>query len=148
MSMTELMYWFDKVRVEMRAVLERVDPEREVYPGWSMKENIAHITGWEEVTIKSLRALKAGTAPYILPPKSIDAHNDDMVRTRVSMSFEEVLREWEGIRAGLIAAIAGLSEGDFEKWITFPWGPEGTVRDLLAIIADHEGEHARELRRA
>ena len=145
MSMIELMDWFDDVREEMRSALEGIDPGQEIYPGWEIKETIAHITGWEEVTIKSLRALNAGGAPYRLPPKSIAAHNEDLLAARADMSYEEVLREWEGIRAGLKAEIANLSEGDFEKWIIFPWGPQGTVRDMLAIIANHEGEHAREL---
>jgi len=141
-----LVGWLDEVRMEMRVALERFKTGQEIYPGWDIKATIAHITGWEEVTIRSLRALKAGGPPYILPPQSIDAHNDEMVRARASMSLEEVLREWEGIRAGLKAAMSELSEGDFEKWIIFPWGPQGTIKDMLAIIAEHEGEHAREMR--
>ncbi len=145
-EMEQLIDLLDEVREEMSAVLKGHRPGQEIYPGWGMKEYIAHITGWEEVTIKCLRALKAESSPYILPPQTIDAHNNDMVKARADMYLEEVLREWEGTRARLKAAISELSEGDFDKWIIYPWGPQGTVRDMLAIIAGHEAEHVREYR--
>jgi len=137
--------WFDQARAEMRSVLEVVDPGWEVYPGWRMRENIAHITGWEEVTIKSLRAYLDGGEPYLLPVQGIDAHNADLVAVRQAMTLEDVLREWEETRGLLKSTLAELPESDLEKWITFPWGEQGTIKEMLDIIAGHEQEHAREL---
>jgi hypothetical protein len=56
-----------------------------------------------------------------------------------------VLREWEEIRLALKGLIAQLSEQDLEMRIAFPWGLQGSIKDMLAIIADHEMDHAREL---
>jgi uncharacterized damage-inducible protein DinB len=140
-----LLRWFDQARAEMRSTLEGIDTEQEIYPGWRIRENIAHITGWEEVTLKSLQAFLEGGEPYLLPVQGIDQHNADLIAARQSMTYEEALHEWEETREALISAIAELSEGDLETRITFPWGPRGTLRDMLAIIADHEGDHARGL---
>jgi hypothetical protein len=140
-----LLRWFDQARAEMRSALEGIDTEQEIYPDWHIRENIAHITGWDEVTLKSLQAFLEGGEPYLLPVQGIDQHNADLIAARQSMTYEEVLHEWEETRKALTSAIAELSEGDLETWITFPWGPRGTLRDMLAIIADHEGDHARGL---
>jgi DinB superfamily len=136
---------FDKGRNEMRSVLERLDPGREIYPGWRIKENIAHITGWEEVTLKALQAYLAGGKAYLLPVQGIDAHNEDMIAARAALPFEEALREWEETREALKSVIMRLSDQDLETWIAFPWGLQGSIKDMLAIIADHERDHAHEL---
>jgi hypothetical protein len=139
-----LLEWFDRARAEMRSALEGIDTEREIYPEWHIRENIAHITGWEQVTLKSLQAYAQGGKPYLLPVQGIDEHNADMIAARQSMTYAEVLQEWEETREALKSAIDELSEDDLETRITHPWGPQGTLRDMLAIIADHEEEHARE----
>jgi hypothetical protein len=145
---SRLMAYLDEVRSEMRAIVERIDPddpEQEIYPGWGMRETIVHITGWDEVTIKALRAHFGSGGHYLMPAKSFDAHNDDMLKARVGMSFEDVLQEWEEIRATLKAVLAELSEEDLTVTIPFPWGLQGTIKDMLYIIAEHEREHAMEL---
>ena len=142
---SQLVARFDKARRDMRSVLERIDPGREIYPGWRIRENLAHITGWEEVTLKALQAYLAGGKAYLLPVQGIDLHNEDLIAARAALSFEEVLREWEEIRLALKGLIAQLSEQDLEMRIAFPWGLQGSIKDMLAIIADHEMDHAREL---
>ena len=142
MSKSRLLKYLDEVRTEMRAVLADIDPEREIYPGWGMKENIAHITGWDEVTVKALRAYLDTGRPYLMPDKSYDAHNADMLRVRAEMSFEEILQEWEATRTTLKEALAELSEEDLEFIIPFPWGLQGSIKDMLYIIAEHERDHA------
>jgi hypothetical protein len=139
-----LLEWFDRARAEMRSALEGIDTEWEIYPQWRIKENIAHITGWEQVTLKSLQAYAQEGDPYLLPVQGIDEHNADMIAARQSMTYDEVLHEWEEIREALKSGIAELSDDDLEVQITHPWGPRGTIKDMLAIIADHEKEHAEE----
>jgi DinB superfamily len=142
---SQLLAKFDEARREMCSVLERVDPGQEIYPGWNIKENIAHITGWEDVTLKALQAYLAGGKAYLLPVQGIDAHNEDMIALRAALSFEKVLREWEETREALKGVIMRLSEQDLEARIAFPWGLQGSIKDMLAIIADHEKDHAHEL---
>ena len=110
-----------------------------------MQANIAHITGWEEVTIKSIRAYLGGNGVYMLPEKDIDTHHDEMVRARATITFDEVLHEWEETREFLKGVLTGHSERDLEARITFPWGRRGSIGEMLAIIAVHEGEYTQEL---
>lgn len=142
---SRLMAYLDEVRAEMRAAVGRTDPEQKIYPGWGMRENIAHITGWDEVTVKALHAYLDSGGHYLMPAKSYDAHNEDMIKARAEMSFEEVLQEWEEIRATLKALLAKLSDEDLKVSIPFPWGLQGTIKDMLTIIAEHEREHSMEL---
>jgi len=141
----QLIERFNRARAEMRAAILKVDPVREISPGWDVQAVITHIIGWEEVTHNALRAYLDGDKEYLLPAKGIDAHNDDMVRARAAMPFEEVLHEWETTRESLKSAMAELSERDLYTSINFPWGMWGTIGDMLAVIAEHEAEHAREL---
>jgi hypothetical protein len=96
-----------------------------------MRENIVHITGWDEVTVKALRAYLDSGGHYLMPAKGFDAHNDNMIRARAEMSFEDVLQEWEEIRATLKTVLAELSDED--------------LKDMLYSIAEHAPEHAIEV---
>ena len=55
----KLIQQLDEARAKMRAVLEGIDTRVEIYPTWTIKEVLAHIAGWDDVSASSLR-LHAG----------------------------------------------------------------------------------------
>src|SRR3990170_3734748 len=90
-----LIQQLDQARAKMRAVLADVDTQMEIYPGWNVKQVLAHIIGWEDVTITSLRAHLGGDEPAILAARSIDHYNAEFVATRETLSYDHVVKEWE-----------------------------------------------------
>ena len=141
-----LIQWLEKAREEMRAVLEIFDQQDKIYPRWRMKEVLAHIIGWDDVIQTALQAQLDGEEPFVLPSKTIDAYNAEMVNAHRSLSYEQVLRRWEDARVDLRRTLEAMPEEAFEERIVFPWGQEGKAKKMVAIIAGHEQEHAREIR--
>jgi hypothetical protein len=136
----------DEARAQMRALLAEVDPRAEIYPGWTMKEILAHIAGWDDAVAASLRAHAGGQEPGTPALEGIDAYNIQSVATRQALAYDQVVREWELAREQLKAAIDAMPAEKFDERLLVPWGGRGTIPRLVHIFAEHEEEHAAEVR--
>ena len=142
-DLTVLLAEIDQVRTDMGKVVEEVDKGLMIYPGWTIKEMIAHITAWEIVIHKAFLAYMAGDPPYFLREQDFDIFNEEAVDFRASWSMEQVLQEWGDIREELKNTIQKLKETDLPVEMVLPWGSERTVAELIEIIGEHEGEHMK-----
>ena len=131
----------DQIRKDMGKVVQEFDPELTIYPGWMIKEMIAHITAWEIVIHKAIQAYLAGDPPYFLQEQDFDIFNEEAVNYRSSWTMDQVLDEWKNVREELKKTIQKLQESDLHVEMVLPWGSERTVAELIEIIGEHEGEH-------
>ncbi len=138
----QLMQAFDQAHDQMRAVLPGIDCCMEIYPSWTIKEMLAHLAGWDDATIATLRAFSAGQPTPLLALRGIDAYNAQTVAERADLKYEQTVQEWELVREQLKAILNDLPAERLGDKIVSPWGPITTVARLIAIIADHEEEHA------
>lgn len=146
-DISDLINSIDSVRKEMKILIENIDPELEIYPGWTIKEVLGNITAWEIVINKALKAFRAGDPPYFLHQQDFDLFNKDEAEKRSKWTLAEVIREWEEVRKDLKKTITGLKETDLSVEMVLPWGSERTVLELIEIIAEHEEEHAKDVGR-
>jgi len=135
------MAYIDGVRQKMEEVVAETDPVRELCPGWTIKEAIGHITAWEIVIHKAIRAFTAGDPPHFLHEQDFDRFNAESIRARRSWSLEEVLQEWKDIRSDLRKTIKALNPDLLGEELVLPWGSERTLAELIEILAEHESEH-------
>ncbi len=142
----KLIQELDAARKETYALLEGLDVKRKVYPAWTVKEFLAHLTGWDDATTEALRAHAIGKEPGMPAYRGIDFYNAETVSTRETLDFQHVYREWEAARNLLKAAIRDLPPERFHVPVVYPWGPTGSVTKLVTIMIEHEHEHAHELR--
>jgi hypothetical protein len=142
---TRLIQQLDEAREKMRAVLADIDTQMEIYPTWTIKHVLAHITGWDEATTSSLRAHAGGEEPAVPAVRGIDFYNAQSVATREALSYEQIVKEWELARRELKAAINKMPDEIFNEPLLLPWGQTGTIAQVVAIFANHEEEHAREI---
>ena len=140
-NLTVLLAEIDQVRTDMGNVVQEIDTKLMIYPGWTIKEMIAHITAWEIVIHKALQAYMAGDPPYFLREQDFDIFNEQAVDFRAAWSLEQVLQEWKDVREDLKKTIHKLKETDLTVEMVLPWGSERTVAELIEIIGEHEGEH-------
>ena len=140
-DLTVLLAEIDQVRTDMGKVVQEVDTKLMIYPGWTIKEMIAHITAWEIVIHKAIQAYIAGDPPYFLREQDFDIFNEEAVDFRATWSMEKVLQEWRDVRNDLKKTIQKLKETDLPVEMVLPWGSERTVAELIEIIGEHEGEH-------
>jgi hypothetical protein len=120
--------------------------EQEIYRGWKLKEFLAHMSGWDDAVIESLRAHKEGL-PFVIPAaRGINAYNAQTVSTREALDYDRVRREWDRTHELILQALRDLPDEKFHQALTFPWGETGTVSYLVEIFVEHEEEHAAHLR--
>lgn len=134
-----------KARSTMLRAVSRVDEQREVCPGWTIKEVLAHIAGWDAVGTSTVRAHMAGEQPPLLEARGIDAYNAYVVAGCETLSYEEVVQDWKQARRQFVDA---LDEAPLEKLrdrVQFPWGETGNISRLVSILVEHEREHATEI---
>lgn len=142
---TRLLEQLDQARAALLTALEGLDPQTEIYPGWTAKHLLAHVTGWDEACTASLRAHAVGNEPGTPAVRGIDHYNAESVATREALSLEQVKRECALARQQFEAAIRDLPEEKFDQPLLFPWGRVGTIDFLVQIFVHHEREHAREI---
>lgn len=141
-----LIQQLDQARVKMRAAIADIDPEREIYPGWTMKHILAHIAGWDDAVIASLQAYAEGKEPDTPAARGINVYNAQSVATREALSYNQVVSEWELAREQVKDILNKMPAEKFEERFVFPWGPRGTIARLIAVFVEHEEEHAEEIR--
>jgi hypothetical protein len=144
---TQLIEELDAARATMRTLIADLVPESEIYPGWTLRQFLAHLTGWDDVTTTTLRAHARGETPATPVSAGIDAYNAESVATRETLDLDHILKEWELAREELKAAIRAVTPEQMAAPLLLPWGRVSTVENLVRIMIHHEGEeHAEELR--
>ena len=51
----QLLEELDEARSVLESLLIDIPPETEIYPGWTLRQFYAHLTGWDDVVTSSLR---------------------------------------------------------------------------------------------
>ncbi len=137
----------DRARRRMTEVIDKIDKQREVYPHWTLKHFLAHLTGWDDALVVSLRAYAAGKEPGTPAYRGIDSYNEQTVAERETLDYDQIVAEWNATRQQLRNVILSLPPAKVYDHLVYPWGHQGSLRFLIKIMADHELEHAEELER-
>ncbi len=143
----QLIQELDNARAVLEDLLRDIPSETEIYPGWTLREFYAHLTGWDDVVTMSLREHAAGRIPATPVVNGIRAYNAESVATRETLDYAHIAQEWRLARVQLKAAIHDFPPERWDEPLLFPWGQTGSVHELLQVFIEHEGqEHADELR--
>jgi len=140
-----LLHRMDETRSKIEELLLEIDPHKEIYPGWTIRDLLAHMTGWDDATIDSLRAHAVGRPLSISAIRSLDEYNALTVSSRRDLDYAHVLKEWRLTRQVLRTIIEQLPEAKFFSPIIVPWGEKATVTNLVDMFRDHEEEHIRDI---
>jgi hypothetical protein len=143
----ELIQELDQSRQVLVELLARLPADCEIYSGWTLRQFYAHLPGWDAVVTASLREHAAGRIPAVPVVNGIDAYNAESIHTRETLDDERIATDWRLAREELKAAIRDFPPERWNEPLLFPWGRTGSVRQLVEVLVEHEGEeHARELR--
>jgi hypothetical protein len=133
---------YEIARTKMIANLNEIEKNRKIYPLWTIREVLAHISGWDDATIGFINSLVHGTAPATPAVRGMDVYNAETVSTREGLSYDHIYREYIETRRRLLELIRTMPEEKILQTHVLPWGGEGTLVDLANIFAPHEEEHA------
>ena len=134
-----------KSRSAMQRALSRIDTQTEICPGWTVKEILAHIAGWDAVGTSCLQAHLAGEQPPPLEARGIDAYNAYVVAGCATLTYEEVIEDWKRARRQFVKALSEAPPDKLRDPVQFPWGETGSIARLVSILDEHEREHASEI---
>jgi uncharacterized protein (TIGR03083 family) len=115
-------------------------------PGWSVQDNLVHISAIES-------SILGRPAPDHAPPEldhvknEVGRRNEVWVDSRRSWSGADVLAEFREVTGARLDQLRGSSKADFDAESWTPAGP-GTVRDLLPFRAFDSWAHEQDIRRA
>ncbi|MBE2272186.1 MAG: maleylpyruvate isomerase family mycothiol-dependent enzyme [Anaerolinea sp.] len=135
----------DDARAAMRTVMEKFDRKTIIYPGWTLKHILAHVTGWDEAAANSIEAHMRGGESAIDAYQGVAEYNEKSVETRRELTFELTVREWEYERERLKKALREITPEQWNTPLMFPWGGYGLAINLVRVWSRHEHDHAREL---
>lgn len=144
---TQLVSQLEQARTEMITQLDEVDKNRKIYPLWTIREILAHITGWDDAIIASLGAHIAGREPGTPAARGVDIYNAETVATREGLDYDHVYREYLHTRDALVDLVTNMPLEKASQPFIFPWGGEGDLQELLKVFIDHEIEHAGDVRK-
>ena len=136
-----------------QALLDQIGPARMDQPGvagaWSIKDIVAHLTGWRRRTVGRLQALQRGQ-PEPAPPWPAHLQTDDDInawiyQSRQSYSVSEVLDESHQVFQQLLAVIESLPEDVLAEVHRLPW-MEGQPFNAAEFFAHFHEEHESDMR--
>lgn len=118
MKKSELLYWLQEQYREWEALLDQIGPARMDRPGvnrdWSMKDVVAHLTGWNRHLVARLQAAQR-REPEPPPPWPVHLQTEDDVNawiyeTSRGRSVREVLDETQQVHQQLLAVMDALPD--------------------------------------
>ncbi len=143
----KLLQLMQEARTKMESILPLVNPHKEIYPGWTIREVLAHVTGWDDATIETLRAHIEGRPLSIPDISDLDEYNEKSVSSRTGLDNEQILREWRSNRQILRTIIEEMSEDSFSIPVSVPWGGKSKIIDMMEMFCEHEDTHTRDVRK-
>jgi hypothetical protein len=129
----------------MQKVVDIAGVDDHIYPPWKIKEILAHLSGWDDYGIITLKALAQGEVPEDPAARGFDVYNAETVSTRETLSYEQTCREWSNTRLDFIKATENATDDILEKMANIPGGGQGTMANLIRGLTAHEISHAEEI---
>ncbi len=121
MSKQKLLDKLESTWSAFRASWEGLSPEQMEQPGvageWSVKDILAHVTTWEEESLKHLPLIAAGERPgqYRQLYGGIDAFNAQMAAAKQGLTLAEVLRQLDETHGRLVDYVDAAPYSQFNS---------------------------------
>jgi hypothetical protein len=132
-------------RNRLETLIPKFDPGKEIYPGWDIKDILAHIAGWDQTILTTLQAHVADKDQVITVKEGITKFNSQSVAARKNFAYDKILEEFREIRKRILETISSMPDGKLVEPFISQWGQKVTVKDLVKIFSEHEDEHAEDM---
>jgi hypothetical protein len=141
---TELLQEIDVERSRLDALLGQLTPRQmtqrdATLAGWSVKDILAHLIGWQQMNLDWYAAGQRGERPEIPALRDIGKLNDRIYRKHHRRSLNAVLADYSAFHQKILELIEEVPDRDFVAVGRFAWtGPSWTLSDYInANTASH-----------
>jgi hypothetical protein len=153
MNKAELLNQLQEENKGWEALLAQIGEARMDQPGvtelWSVKDVVAHLTGWRRRTVARLQAARRGEPePAMAWPaqlQSDDEINAWLYEASRARPVRDVLSDARAVFQQLAAALDTFSDEELADTRRFPW-MEGKALSAAAFFAHYHEEHEADLR--
>lgn len=112
-----------------------------VNDSWTIKDNIAHLTAWQDYLLNQLQGILDGKQPpAFMPGLSEDKINEGFYQQNKDRQLAEVIADFHLSYQRVLAAVQDISEEALNA--PFPWRKEGNP--VWGLIAGNTYEHYEE----
>lgn len=153
MSKAELLAGLDEENRQWEALLAQIGEARMEQPdfagGWSIKDIVAHLTGWRRWTVTRLQALRRGDPnpepdwPSQLPTD--DEINGWIYQTNRDRSLQDVLADSREVYQQMVTAVAAFSDAELSDPQFMPL-TEGEPLSAAMLFGHFHDEHEADMR--
>lgn len=116
-----------------------------VNPEWSVKDIVGHLTGAERGMTRMAQQFATGSNPQLPAGYNNDVYNARQVEKRKSLTYAQARAELEASRVDLLAFMDSVSAPQLDYRGEHPIRGDISLRELLDVIAWHEGLHSKEI---
>ncbi len=156
LSKTQLLTELRNEQAAWEALLDEIGEahmtQPEVAGGWSIKDIVAHITGWRRRTVQRFRAALDPTVDMtplwpagLNADDDVDKINDWIYKTNRDRPLADVLNDSREVFQQLVAAIDALSDEQLNDPQRFPW-LKGERLTGSFLFAHFHQEHETDMR--
>ncbi|HUI90128.1 MAG TPA: DinB family protein [Anaerolineales bacterium] len=132
-------------RRNLIALVNQAPTDGYIYPNWTLKQYIDHISGWDDAMVEALEAHARNEPVPQSAARGIDAYNAQTVSTRATLDLAHSRREFAASHERVLQTLRNLPDEKFDQLLVFPWGETGTVKDFIEIFVTHDEEHVHHL---
>jgi uncharacterized damage-inducible protein DinB len=144
-NIDDLMIKMENARSRLNSAIERMTPHAEIYPAWSLKQLMDHITGWDELLASSFRTHSRGDPPIMIEDRGIDRYNEESILARKELSLESSRKAYDEARLEVLEALHAMPPEKRNQKFLSPWGDLCSIASVLKIFISHEIDHADHL---
>lgn len=117
---------------------------------WSVKDIIAHLTGWHLIEASEIQRLRNGIYPETIGITDEKMHqiNAENVEKRKNMSVPEVIKEWEESFEKVKLALEQASDEEFKKDVSETGKEETSIEKVFSYRyegEEHTTAHAKQI---
>ena len=141
-------------RTRLLAAIEDLDEtgaEQVVHGEWRVRDLLAHLASWDELTLDFLREIAAGVRTFEVsasPEADWSAWNGAQLAAAGAGDVDARTARLAATRAALLDAVYALDASTLEVSVLAPWGFEDTVLGHLLAQALHDAQHTDQIMEA
>jgi hypothetical protein len=113
---------------------------------WTIKDILAHVSGWAAWDLAGVRGVLAGEPPDFSAIEDVDAFNARLVAERCKWTLGRILAEMADAHAALEGLLASAPDEDVFRVGLFQGPYWDNLAGWLQVAWEHEEEHATQIR--
>ncbi len=113
---------------------------------WTIRNVLAHYVTAERGFMKIFPSIRDG-GPGAREDFDIDRYNASQQEKTRELTPQELLAQFQAVRAEMVAWVASLTEADLEKQGRHPFLGPTTLAEMIKMVYRHNQIHHRDLRK-